>query len=43
MNESELKSLLDRCQDVAYGLKATDAELLKLVTRVREIESKLNL
>jgi hypothetical protein len=43
MDEGELRTLLDRCQEIASGRKAMDGELLRLVTRVREIESKLNL
>ncbi len=43
MDEAELNTLLDRCQEVASGQKVMDGELLKLVTRVREIESKLEL
>jgi hypothetical protein len=43
IDEGELIALLDRCQEVASGRKAMDGELLRLVTRVREIESKLNL
>jgi hypothetical protein len=43
IDEEKLKSLLDRCQEIASGRKVMDGELLRLVTHVREIESKLNL
>ncbi|HEY7911314.1 MAG TPA: DUF4350 domain-containing protein [Blastocatellia bacterium] len=43
IDEQKLKSLLDRCQEIASGRKVMDGELLRLVTHVREIESKLNL
>ncbi|HKP85195.1 MAG TPA: DUF4350 domain-containing protein [Blastocatellia bacterium] len=43
LDESELAHLLARCEAVARGEQATDAELLKLVTRIREIESQVGL
>ena len=43
INEDELRRLLIRCEEVAAGKQATDAELLQLVTRVREVESQLKL
>lgn len=41
LDESELRALLSRCEAVAGGEQATDAELLKLVTQIREIESHI--
>jgi uncharacterized protein DUF4350 len=41
VDEHELASLLNRCEAVARGEQADDAELLKLVTRMREIESQV--
>lgn len=43
MDEKELASLLARCEAVAQGEQTSDAELLKLVTRIREIEARLNI
>jgi len=41
LDASELARLLERCEAVARGDETTDAELLKLVTRIREIESQV--
>ncbi|HST23770.1 MAG TPA: DUF4350 domain-containing protein [Blastocatellia bacterium] len=43
LNQSELAELLARCDSVARGEQASDAELLKLVTRIREIETQIGL
>jgi len=43
IDEGELRRLLMRCEEVAGGRPASDAELLQLVTRVREVESQLKL
>ena len=43
LNQNELADLLARCEAVARGEQATDAELLKLVTRIREIETQIGL
>jgi hypothetical protein len=42
-DENELRRLLERCEEVAGGRPASDAELLQLVSRVREVESQLKL
>ncbi len=39
----ELKTLLRKCEAVAAGSPASDAEMLKLVSRVRDVESSLKL
>jgi hypothetical protein len=41
LDEAELTRLLSRCEEIARGEQASDPELLKLVTRIREIESQL--
>ena len=43
IDERSLKSLLARCEAVEQGKQVSDAELLKLVERIREIETQLNL
>lgn len=43
LDESEIVRLLTRCEEVARGEEVSDAELLKLVSRIREIESQLGL
>ena len=43
LDESELAGLLSRCEAVARGEQASEAELLKLVTRIREIETQVGL
>jgi hypothetical protein len=43
LEESEIARLLARCEEVARGEEVSDAELLKLVARIREIESQLGL
>jgi hypothetical protein len=43
IDEVELRRLLTRCEEVAGGRAASDAELLQLVSRVREVESQLKL
>lgn len=40
LNEQELARLLMVCDQVSRGRPVSDAELLKLVTRIREIESQ---
>ncbi len=40
-DERELKQLLDKCERVAQGEPTSDSELLKLVTRIREIEREI--
>lgn len=37
-DERELRTLLEKCENVAQGAPTSDAELLKLVSRIREIE-----
>lgn len=41
IDERELASLLSRCEEVARGEPVSESELLKLVTRVRGIETAL--
>jgi hypothetical protein len=41
LDERELNGLLSRCEAVARGETASESELLKLVTRIREIEAGL--
>lgn len=43
IDENELRRLLTRCEEVAGGRTVSDAELLQLVSRVREVESQLKL
>jgi hypothetical protein len=43
LDERDLATLIERCEAVAHGSQVSESELLKLVTRIREIESQLNL
>lgn len=43
LDERELSGLLARCEHIAQGGHADESDLLKLVTRIREIESQLGL
>jgi hypothetical protein len=43
LNEQELARLLTLCDQVSRGRPVSDSELLKLVTRIREIESQLGI
>jgi hypothetical protein len=43
LDERDLSRLLARCEEVAGGEHVSDSELLKLVGRIREIESQLGL
>jgi hypothetical protein len=43
LDERELARLLTDCDEVARGRPTSDAELLRLVTRIREIESQIGL
>jgi uncharacterized protein DUF4350 len=43
LDETELTRLLSRCEEIARGEQASDPELLKLVTRIREIELQLGI
>jgi hypothetical protein len=43
LDQGELAQLLARCEAVARGEQTSDAELLKLVTRIREIETQVGL
>ena len=43
LNEPELARLLMLCDQVSRGRAISDAELLKLVTRIREIESQIGI
>ncbi|MEW6209314.1 MAG: DUF4350 domain-containing protein [Acidobacteriota bacterium] len=43
LREDELRGLLSRCERVAGGAKVSDAELLNLVRRIRDIEAELKL
>ncbi|MGA9767888.1 MAG: DUF4350 domain-containing protein [Blastocatellia bacterium] len=43
LDPNELAELLARAEAVARGEKTTDAELLRLVTRIREIEAQIGL
>jgi hypothetical protein len=43
IEEAEISRLLVRCDRIARGEEVGDAELLALVTRIREIESQLGL
>ncbi|MBI3651706.1 MAG: DUF4350 domain-containing protein [Acidobacteria bacterium] len=40
-DERELRDLLAKCENVMHGSDTSDAELLKLVTRIREIEAEI--
>jgi len=40
-DERELAGLLSRCEGVSRGDEVSESELLKLVTRIREIESQI--
>jgi hypothetical protein len=42
-NERDLRDLLAKCEKVVHGEPTSDAELLKLVTRIREIESEIRI
>ncbi|MEK6300017.1 MAG: DUF4350 domain-containing protein [Acidobacteriota bacterium] len=41
VDSRELSALLYRCEEVVAGEKVSDSELLKLVSRIRELETKL--
>jgi hypothetical protein len=41
LDERELTGLLSRCEEIARGEEVSESELLKLVTRIREIEAEL--
>jgi hypothetical protein len=43
LNGQELARLLADCDAVAHGQRTSDAELLRLVTRIREIESRIGI
>ena len=43
LDERALAGLLSRCEAIAQGVKVSEPEVLKLVTRIREIESQLGL
>ena len=43
LDERELTGLLSRCDEIARGAPVGEPELLKLVTRIREIESQMGL
>lgn len=43
LDERGLSDLLSRCDEIAKGTPVSEGELLKLVTRIRDIESDLNL
>jgi hypothetical protein len=42
-SERDLRNLLARCEKVVQGEPTSDAELLKLVTRIREIEAEIRI
>ncbi len=42
-NAGEIEQLMQRCEDVMHGDKTNKKEVLRLTTRLREIESKLGL
>lgn len=42
-NAEELEALMKRCEDVMHGDKTNKKEVLRLTTRLREIEEKLGL
>lgn len=41
LDERELTGLLSRCEEIARGEQVSESELLKLVTRIRQIEAEL--
>lgn len=41
LDESELSHLLARCEVIMQGQQVNDAELLRLITRIRDIESQI--
>jgi hypothetical protein len=43
LNERQLSMLLARCDEISKGEQASESELLRLVTRVREIEAQLGI
>ncbi len=43
LREDELRGLLSRCEHVSAGGKVSEAELLNLVKRIRDIEAELKL
>ncbi len=43
LDERALARLLSRCEEIARGEKVSEPEVLKLVTRIREIESRFSL
>jgi hypothetical protein len=43
LDEGEIARLLARCEAVAAGEEVSDAELLKIVSGIREVESRLGL
>lgn len=43
IEQGELEGLLARCEALTRGEQTSDAELLKLVTRIREIETQIGL
>jgi len=43
LDQRELAMLLGRCEEISRGAQVSESELLKLVTRTREIESQLGL
>jgi hypothetical protein len=43
LDQAELIELLSRCEEIAGGRPATDAELLEITSRIRDIQSRLNL
>lgn len=43
LDERELSLLLARCEEISRGAQVSEPELLKLVSRTREIESQLGL
>ena len=43
LDERELAALLARCEQISKGAQVSESELLKLVSRTREIESQLGL
>ncbi len=43
LGEDELRGILSRCEHVSAGGKVSEAELLNLVKRIRDIESELKL
>lgn len=43
IDESEMKQLLARCEEVSRGEPVTDSQLLDMISRIREIESSLRL